>query len=122
MKVFSIILISLSTLFFSCKKYETNDRHISNVEGPVVGEKGQKIPFTFSVVIGGSCSSIGDINDSKKGNEITIEVEVNTYPGGCTTDLRTEIDTYEFCERKAGTYLLKFKSYDGFIEKTITIK
>ena len=114
---FFVILLS----FYSCKKeYEVIEHYVIDVVGPEKGKTGEKIIFQVTAY-GGDCDAIDEFKDSKEGFEIVISTYIRSWNGMCTQSFSEFSKNYYFKERKAGTFTLKFKSYDGYIERKITI-
>lgn len=122
------ITLAFFVLVFCCTSVtlltpnRTLKSYIEKVEGPSSGKKGKKIPFTLTTHVANSYGYVSKVKSSKSGFEITVHIETK-YQNKICAEIATEKSTiYKFCERKAGTYTIKFLSKKRFITKIMEIE
>lgn len=125
--LFSLLLI---LGFASCKKDSNSDNNqtigtapVIAVEAPSTAQVNQPINFNITVAYPDGCTSFSKFNETLTNKIGTVAVET-TRPKelNCTMAIVNEVKVYTFTPTEKGTYTFKFKNYDSWIEKVITVE
>ena len=125
-------LISLLLIlgFISCKKESDSDNTTiatapitAVVEAPSSGQVNQAISFKLTVAYPDGCTTFSKFIETQQSKTESVEVET-THPkdANCTLAIVYEAKTYTFTPTEKGTYTFKFKNYDSWIEKVVTVE
>jgi len=126
MKIRLYKLLLICFLIISCSKAENECSYEANsptllVEGPNSTTVNQPINFDITYEVISECGNFKSFSEQVFGNNTEIIIKARYEGCDCPQMLTNKITTYTFNKSQAGTYVLKFRTFNNFIEHTIEV-
>jgi hypothetical protein len=119
-------LLLLCVIFVSCSEGENECSYEANsptllVEGPNTTSVNQPINLDITYEVISECGNFKSFSEQVFGNNTEIIIKARYEGCDCPQMLTNKITTYTFNKSQAGTYVLKFRTFNNFIEHTIEV-
>lgn len=129
MKAHLLALMLVIGIASGCTKDKDSDNVVNStapvtaVEAPSSALVNQPISFNLTVAYPDGCTSFNKFNETLTNRIKTVTIET-TRPAelDCTTAIVYENKVYTFTPTEKGSYTFKFKNYDSWIEKVVTVE
>lgn len=129
MKLHLLSLMLVIGVVSGCTKDNDSDNVVNGtaaviaVEVSSTAQINQPINFNLTVAYPDGCTSFSKFNETLTNTIGTVTVET-TRPKelNCTLAIVNEAKVYTFTPTVKGTYTFKFKNYDSWIEKVVTVE
>ena len=119
-------LLLLCIIFVSCSEGENECSYEANsptlqVEGLNTTTINQPINLTLTYEVISECGNFKSFTEQVTGNTTEIIVKARYVGCDCPQLLTNKTTTYTFNKSQVGTYVLKFRTFNNFIEHTIEV-
>lgn len=126
MKIQVYKLLLLCIFFVSCSEGENECSYEANsptllVEGENSTTLNQPVVLTITYEVISECGNFKSFTEQEIGNTSEIIVKARYVGCDCPQLLTNKTTTYTFNKSQAGVYLLKFRTFNNFIEHTIEV-
>lgn len=126
MKIQFYKILLLCILFVSCSEGENECSYEANsptllVEGSNTTTINQPIELTLTYEVISECGNFKSFTEQVTGNTTEIIVKARYVGCDCPQLLTNKTTTYTFNKSQVGTYVLKFRTFNNFIEHTIEV-
>jgi hypothetical protein len=124
-QVYKVVLLCFFIL--SCSKENQDEcSSVANaptleVEGAVTTTINQPVELLVTYQVNTDCGNFRNFAEETFGNETQIIVKALFTGCACEEELINKTTTYTFNKSQVGTYVLKFRTFNNFIEHTIEV-